>query len=245
MTNPNGRHALVTGANKGIGLALVRALAKRGFTVWLGARDSTRGEHAARALRDEGAGDVRLLALDVTDDLSVRKAVEEVSGTSSSLDVLINNAAVLLATDAAANSVSLDAVRDTYAANILGPLRVTQAFLPLLRESPAGRIVMVSSGLGSLTLQRDPASGLSSWSVFAYSSSKSALNALTIHLANELADTNIKVNAVSPGFVKTDINNNTGTLTPDEGAAEVLRATLLDKDGPTGSFFGRGATLPW
>lgn len=245
MTKANGKHALVTGANKGIGLAVVRGLAKEGFTAWLGARDRARGEAAAAALRDEGAGDVRSLSLDVTDDASVKKAAEELSGASKSLDVLVNNAAALLQTDGPASSATVAAVRDTYDVNVLGPLRVTQAFLPLLREAAAARIVMVSSGLGSLTLLRDPASGLSQWPVFAYSSSKTALNAMTIYFANELSGTSIKVNTVSPGFVKTDLNNNTGTLTPDEGAVEVLRAALLDAEGPTGAFFGRGATLPW
>ncbi len=237
--------ALVTGGNKGIGFETARQLAQLGYVVWIGCRDAGRGEAAAAELRKQD-GDVRFLALDVADDESVRKAVTALSAETTRLDVLVNNAAIAIAAeDRVPSTIDLATVRATYEVNLYGPLRVTQGFMPLLRAAAAARIVMVSSGLGSLTKQADPTSGLSRWPVFAYSSSKSALNALTIALANELRKTPIKVNAVDPGFNATDLNGHTGTQPPSQGARVVVRVATLDASGPSGTFIEESGPEPW
>ncbi len=242
-----GKVALVTGGNKGIGLAVVRRLAADGYTTWLGSRDEARGRAAAKEL--EGVGDVRFVSLDVTDDASVAAAVTTIEAETPALAVLVNNAGIYLeGGDGPPSVVELDALRATYDVNVLGPLRVTRAFAPLLvRARSAGgtpHVVMVGAGLGSLTLQLDPESGLSRWPTFAYSSSKTALNALAVAFANELREAGIVVTVVNPGFVATDLNGHSGTLTPDDGARIVLRATELPL-AKTGSFFGADGTVPW
>ncbi|WP_231511488.1 SDR family NAD(P)-dependent oxidoreductase [Chondromyces apiculatus] len=235
--------ALVTGGNKGIGLAVVRQLAAQGYTTWLGSRDEARGQAAASALAE--AGDVRFVALDVTDDASVAAAAAQIGAQTSSLDLLVNNAGIYLAAgDGQPSAVQFDTLRATYDVNVFGPLRVTRAFLPLLRATSNARIVMVGSGLGSLALQSDPSNGFSRWPAFAYSSSKTALNALTVGLANELRGEGIAVTVVNPGFVATDLNGNTGTLTTDEGARMVMRAVQVPLSG-SGSFVNDDGTFPW
>lgn len=237
--------ALVTGGNKGIGFETARQLAQLGYVVWIGCRDAGRGEAAATELRKKD-GDVRFLALDVAEDESVRRAASALSAETKRLDVLVNNAAIaLLGEDRAPSTIDLATVRATHEVNVYGPLRVTQGFLPLLRAAAAARVVMVSSGLGSLTKQADPGSGLSRWPVFAYNSSKTALNALTVALANELRETSIKVNAVDPGFNATDLNGHTGTQPPSQGARVVVRLATLDQDGPTGGFFEESGPEAW
>ena len=236
--------ALVTGANKGIGLETARQLAQQGFTVWLGCRDEGRGEAAAKELAT--AGDVRFVSLDVTDSDSVRTAAAHLRDETGALDVLVNNAGIALGdADGLPSAVALDTIRDTLEVNFYGALRVTQNFLPLLRRAPAARIVNVSSTMGSLTTLVSPGSPLAQWPALAYSSSKTALNALTGWLAVELADTPIKVNSVCPGFNATDLNNNTGTQPPSEGAKVVVRAAVLPADGPSGSFFDANGPVGW
>lgn len=238
------RQALVTGANKGIGLAISRGLAREGMTVWMGARDRSRGEEAVRGLRAEGL-DVRLLELDVTDDDSVRRAVETVRAGTGALHVLVNNAGIILDRTTPPSELRMESVKTTYEVNLFGPIRVTQAFLPLLKAAAHARIVMMGSGVGSLALITDPTSVYSSVNLMDYTSSKVALNAVTVSFAKELAPLGIKVNAVEPGHVRTDLNDNTGVLTPEEGAATAIRMALVGHDGPTGGFFGSHGRQPW
>jgi NAD(P)-dependent dehydrogenase (short-subunit alcohol dehydrogenase family) len=210
------RTALVTGANKGIGLAVARRLAQAGYTTWLGSRDEARGRAALKKL--EGAGDVRLVCIDVTDPASVDAAVTAIDEQTNALDVLVNNAGIYVsAGDGHPSVVQEDALRATHEVNFFGPWRVTKAFLPLLRAARDAHVVMMGAGLGSLALQLDPSSGLSRWPSFAYSSSKTALNALAAGLSNELRADGIVVSVVNPGFVDTDLNGHTGTLPPGRG----------------------------
>ena len=238
------RQALVTGANKGIGLAIARGLAQAGMTVWLGARDRVRGEAAVQGLQSEGL-DVRLLEIDVADDDSVRRAAEAVGSEIEALDVLVNNAGIIIDPAAPPSQARMADVKATHEVNLFGPIRVTQAFIPLLKAAGQARVVMMGSGVGSLTLITDPASIYSTVNLLAYTSSKVALNAVTVSFAKELAPFGIQVNAVEPGHVQTDLNDNTGVLTPEEGAATAVRMALAGQDGPTGGFFGSHGRQPW
>ena len=238
------RQALVTGANKGIGLAIARGLAQAGMPVWLGARDRVRGEAAVQGLQSK-ALDVRLLEIDVADDDSVRRAAEAVGSEIEALDVLVNNAGIIIDPAAPPSQARMADVKATHEVNLFGPIRVTQAFIPLLKAAGQARVVMMGSGVGSLTLITDPASIYSTVNLLAYTSSKVALNAVTVSFAKELAPFGIQVNAVEPGHVQTDLNGNTGVLTPEEGAATAVRMALAGQDGPTGGFFGSHGRQPW
>lgn len=239
------RIALVTGATRGIGLETVRQLAQAGTHVLLAGRDKDRARSAALKLQDEGL-DVAPVALDVTDAGSIAAAAREVEQRHGRLDILVNNAGILLdRPDDAATGSSLQVWRDTFETNLFGLIAVTQAFLPLLRRSPAGRIVNVSSILGSLALNTDPASPIYDFKLPAYNTSKSAVNAWTAQLAYLLRDTPIKVNAVHPGYVRTDMNRGEGQLDIPEGARSSVRSALLDDDGPTGTFSHDEQVLPW
>jgi len=236
--------ALVTGGNKGIGFAIVRGLARTGMSVWMGARDRSRGEEAVAILRQEGLN-VRLLELDVADEASVQNAAAVLAHELGSLDVLVNNAGILSDVITPPSQVSIKDMKAVYEVNLFGPVRVTQAFLSLLKASGEARIVMMSSGVGSLTLITDPTSIYSGVNLLDYTSSKVALNAVTVSFAKELEPFGIKVNAVEPGHVRTDLNANTGFLTPDEGAATAIKMALTGPDGPTGGFFGSHGRQPW
>ncbi|WP_313188838.1 SDR family oxidoreductase [Pantoea sp.] len=236
--------ALVTGGNKGIGFAIVRGLARTGMSVWMGARDRSRGEEAVAILRQEGL-DVRLLELDVADEASVQNAAAVLAHELGSLDVLINNAGILSDVITPPSQVSIKDMKAVYEVNLFGSVRVTQAFLSLLKASGEARVVMMSSGVGSLTLITDPTSIYSGVNLLDYTSSKVALNAVTVSFAKELEPFGIKVNAVEPGHVRTDLNANTGILTPDEGAATAIKMALTGPDGPTGGFFGSHGRQPW
>lgn len=238
------RQALVTGANKGIGLAIAKGLAEAGFFVWIGARDRSRGEQAVAQLRDDGL-DASLLELDVADEDSVYRAAAMLSEQVAALDVLINNAGIAIDMSKAPSEVRMQDMKAVYEVNLFGPVRVTQAFLPLLKKADQGRIVMMSSGVGSLALITDPTSIYSTVNLLDYTSSKVALNAVTVSFAKELEPLGIKVNAVEPGHVRTDLNGNSGVLTPEEGAATALKMALLSSDGPTGGFFGSHGRQPW
>ncbi|OKI81345.1 SDR family oxidoreductase [Streptomyces sp. CB02414] len=243
---PQLRTAVVTGANKGIGRAVAHRLAVLGFRVYLGARDESRGLAAERELRADGL-DVRFLRLDVTDESSVERAAKRVEEETGHLDALVNNAGVG-GPPVPPSLTPLSEVRRTYETNVFGVIAVTNAMLPLLRKSPAGRIVNVSSVLGSLThaAERQDPTGVFPPGVFPalldYNTSKAALNAVTITYANELRDTDILVNAVSPGFVATDINGHQGVLTPEEGARIPVLLATLGEDGPTATFVGEDST---
>jgi NAD(P)-dependent dehydrogenase (short-subunit alcohol dehydrogenase family) len=245
--------ALVTGANKGIGRGAAEQLAALGMTVLIGARDPQRGEEAAAALRGAG-GDVHAVTLDVTDPATVREVARQVEERFGRLDVLINNAGITGsgqvspedAHDQVPSSVDLDMVRAVFETNVFGVIAVTNALLPLLRRSPAPRIVNVSSHAGSLTIFSDPDGPMASLlPSAAYSPSKTALNALTVQYANELRKDGVLVNSAAPGFVDTDSNDHTGFLTVEQGAAVLVRLATLDADGPTGGFFSEEGPLPW
>ncbi|MBC6458825.1 SDR family oxidoreductase [Actinomadura sp. HBU206391] len=232
-----GEIALVTGANKGIGREIVRRLAAEGMVVYLGARDENRGRDAARELSRDG-GDVRYLRLDVTDQAQIEVAVERVADEFGRLDALVNNAGIAVEWGDAVPDVTAAQVRRTYEVNVFGVVAMTHAFVPLLRRSPAARVVNMSSPLGSLRLLSDFSSMIADHALLAYSSSKSALNALTLVYAKALADDGILVNAVNPGYVATDLNDHRGALTVEQGADVPVRLALLGSDGPTGSFAG-------
>lgn len=250
----NKQVALVTGANQGIGLQIAKDLASHGFTVLVGSRNLERGEAAAKSID----GDARALQLDVTDQTSITAAAERVRDEFGRLDILINNAAISntslkpgmsfeeFAKSTRPSNVSLDEVRAVWETNVFGVLAVYQAMLPLLREAPQARIVNVSSSLGSLTANSDPAFPYRSIFGPVYPASKTALNAMTVAMAIELESTGIKVNAVTPGYTKTALNNYSGTETVEEGAAEAVRVALLGPDGPTGTFtHAKLGTIPW
>jgi NAD(P)-dependent dehydrogenase (short-subunit alcohol dehydrogenase family) len=227
--------ALVTGANRGIGLEVSRQLAQQGYTVLLGARDHIKGAQAAQLLLGEGL-DVRFVHLDVADQVSLDRAQAEIEREFGQLDVLVNNAAILYDTWQHAATADLDVVREALETNTLGAWRMCQAFLPLLRRSRQGRIVNVSSEAGSLASMGGGTP--------AYNMSKVALNALTRMLAADLRRTGILVNSVCPGWVATDMGGHGGRPVK-EGAASVVWAATLPDDGPTGGFFRDGRALPW
>jgi|SRR5579859_8042425 len=230
--------ALVTGANKGIGKAIAQGLAQQGMHVLLGARNPERGMQAAEELSRYGT--VRFLALDVTDEASLQAAVEEITTRYGVLDVLVNNAGIGLGVFPP-SAETVQTMRTVYETNVFAIVAVTNALLPLLRRSAAGRIVNISSLRGSL----GDAGAFVGTPLMAYSSSKTALNALTVHYARELAATPIKVNGAAPGYVATDFNGFRGTRTPAEGAAIAIRLATLPPDGPTGGVFDDARQLPW
>jgi NAD(P)-dependent dehydrogenase (short-subunit alcohol dehydrogenase family) len=239
-----GRVALVTGANRGIGFATAVGLGQLGITVLVGARTERRGEEAVSRLQSDGI-DARFLRLDVTDDSSVSAAAREVEEGFRHLDILVNNAAVKLEVSPSPPSeCSLEMVRETFATNVFGSIRVLLAMLPLLRDSDAPRIVNVSSGLGSLTLATIEGTKYMQRPLLSYNPSKAALNSVTVQFANELRGTPFKVNAADPGYTNTDMTG-TGDRGPDEGAAIVIRLATLPADGPTGKFFDDRGELPW
>jgi NAD(P)-dependent dehydrogenase (short-subunit alcohol dehydrogenase family) len=244
MPTPTQKIALVTGANKGIGRAIAAQLAKTGMTVLLGARNAAAGEEAAAELR-KGNPEVHFIHLDLVQPTTIAAAAASIASRFQRLDVLINNAAIVDPADGPPGTASLNSVKRVLDTNFHGTLAVTQAMLPLLRKAEQARIVNLSSGLGSLQMNSDPSSGFANFKFIGYCASKAALNMLTVQLAYELRETGIKVNAVSPGFVDTDMNQHQGTLTVEEGAAEPVRLALLPAEGPTGGFFGDGGRYPW
>jgi len=238
------RVALVTGAARGIGLEVCRALAAHGMTVVLSARDGDRAAAAAAVLAGDGL-DVRPLALDVTDADGVAAAAEALRADPGRLDVLVNNAASFAPWDETPSAADLDGARALMEVNLFGAWRVTQALLPLLRESPSARVVNVSSGAGT---RADPLSGLGAHggAAVSYGVSKAALNALTTQMAAELAGTGVLVNAVCPGLTATSPGMEaTGARPVPEGAASVVWVASLPDDGPTGGLFRDGRILPW
>jgi len=237
--------ALVTGATRGIGLETVRQLAQAGVTTLLAGRDAGRAKEAADKLKAEGLP-VEPITLEVTSADSIRKAVAEVTSTYGKLDILVNNAGILVDDMGKAPSEqTLQAWRETFDTNLFAVVEVTQAFLPLLKAAPAARIVNVSSQLGSITLHVDPNSPIYNFKLPAYDASKSAINSWTVHLAYELRDTPIKVNAIHPGYVQTDMNGGHGEIDVPTGAKSSVGMALIDANGPTGSFTYLGKTLPW
>ncbi|VFU08465.1 SDR family NAD(P)-dependent oxidoreductase [Methylocella tundrae] len=239
-----GKTALVTGANKGIGLEIARQLGKAGLNVIVAARDVERGTTAVRVLRDE-AITARFVRIDLTDPASAQAAAADIGDREGALTILVNNAGITDPRDGAPSSADLDAVRRIFDTNFFGTLAVTQAMLPLLKKSAPARIVNLSSGLGSLSLHGDPDWEYAPYKLIGYAASKAAVNMLTVQLAAELRDTGLKVNSADPGFTATDLNGHRGRQTIPEGAAEAVRLALLDDDGPTGGFFATAGREPW
>jgi NAD(P)-dependent dehydrogenase (short-subunit alcohol dehydrogenase family) len=233
---------LITGANKGLGFETARRLVAAGHTVYLGSRDADRGRRAAERL---GARAVRL---DVTDDASVRAAAETIEA-GGGLDVLVNNAGIQdeMSDDGkvvvGAADLTADVMRRTFETNVFGMVRVLHAFLPLLGRSAAPVVVNVSSGLASLTRMATPGTPAYAYPGVAYSASKTAVNMITVQYAK--AFPNMRINAVEPGFTKTDLNANTGVQTVEEGAEIIVRMAQVGPDGLTGGYFGAEGTLPW
>jgi NAD(P)-dependent dehydrogenase (short-subunit alcohol dehydrogenase family) len=239
--------AFITGGNRGIGLETARQLGKQGVTVVIGSRDAEKGKSVAEKLRAEGA-DVQAIRFDITKPADYQEANKFFDKNFGKLDILINNAGISKETFGAPNntsSVSGAVLRETFDTNFFGTIELTQMLLPLIRKSPAGRIVNLSSILGSLTLHADPNSPIYGFKALAYDASKAALNAFTVHLAAELKDTNIKVNSAHPGWVKTDMGTDAAPMEIPEGAKTSVQLALLAASGPSGGYFHLGEPLPW
>ncbi len=249
------RVALVTGANQGVGLQVAKELVANGLTVLVGSRNFARGEAVAKEI---GPGAI-VLQIDVTDRASIAAAAERIRKKFGRLDLLVNNAAISntrqqqlglslqeYAKITLASNASLDEIRAVWETNVFGALAVYQAMLPLLRESSDARIVNVSSGIGSMTTNADPAYQYRAFYSPVYPASKAALNAITLAMMIELESTGIKVNLVSPGFTKTNLNGYQGLESVEDGSREVVRVALLGPDGPTGTFTRwENVTIPW
>jgi NAD(P)-dependent dehydrogenase (short-subunit alcohol dehydrogenase family) len=238
--------ALITGANKGIGLETARQLGKLNVTILVGARDLAKGETAVAELKKDGV-DARAIKIDVdnpADYVTVAKAIEKDFGA---LDILINNAGIMIDNRKGneTSTTSPEVLRKTFDTNFFAVVGLTQALLPLLRKSEAGRIVNLSSILGSNTLHATPGSFIYDAKTFAYDASKSALNSFTVHLAHELKDTKIKVNSAHPGWVKTEMGGEGAMLEIEDGAKTSVELATLPDDGPTGGYFHMGKPLPW
>ena len=235
--------ALITGANKGIGLEIARQLGNQGITVLIGARDYNRGREAAQKLQVENL-DARAVQLDVTDQSTIDAAAQHIEKEFGFLDILVNNAGIAI-DDAPPSQLDIEALRRTYDTNVFGVFAVTKAMLPLLKKSEAGRIVNMSSGLGSLAQNSDPNYIYADHKYLAYNSSKTALNAMTVQFAHELRDTPIKVNSADPGYVATDINANSGERSVQQGTTAPVRLATLPDDGPTVGNLEENGVVYW
>lgn len=241
-----GKVALITGANKGVGLETARQLGALGIRVLLGVRDPKKGEAAAAEMKKAGI-DVRVLKLDVLEDGDRTAVAQAIARDFGRLDILVNNAAINLdkKTSLETSTTPAKTLRDTFDTNFFSVVELTQTLLPLIRKSDAGRIVNVSSTQGSLALLAQKDSTIYANKTFSYDASKTALNSFTVHLAQELQGTKIKVNAVHPGWVKTDMGGQKAPLGLVDGAKTSVRLATLPEDGPTGGYFHMGETLPW
>jgi NAD(P)-dependent dehydrogenase (short-subunit alcohol dehydrogenase family) len=243
---------LVTGANRGLGFEISRQLGQKGMTVLMGARNSEKGEQAAKTLLGEGL-DTRAIALDVSDYASIASAVERIRSDFGKVDVLVNNAAVLLDIGIPPSDVKEGVLRSTFEVNFFGPYRLTQQLVPLLRKSRHGRIVNLGTQVASLDQLADPNSPLREDICPAYQTSKTALNAMTLVFAKELNAFGIKVNSVCPGWVMTDMGHDdlpdygdaVRPMSPQEAVEKLIWLTELPDDGPTGGFFSEGKPVPW
>ncbi len=241
---------LITGANKGIGFETAKQLAQRGYFVYLGSRNKSRGSEAIAKLKDSGISNVEMLEIDVTNIHSIKKAKQELETKIEALDVLINNAGIAGAQPQSMSAGDIENLRNVFETNFFGAVQTTQQFLDLLKKSSGPVVVNVSSELGSLTVHSSTQNP--NYSIFdAYSCSKTALNAFTVMLANEFKDTNLpagrrgfKINSVTPGYTATDLNGFSGTQTVEQGAKSIVKFATLDQDGPTGKFF-REKEIPW
>lgn len=246
--------AFITGGNRGLGFETARILGKQGITVVIGSRDLAQGLEAAKKLREEGTRAVEAVRFDVTKPADHEEISDYLQRKYGKLDILINNAGVLdegqerPASGAGFNStsrISPEKLRQTFETNFFQPIALTQTLLPLIRKSPAGRIVNLSSLLGSLTEHANPSSRIYDRKAFAYDSSKTAINAFTVHLAQELRGTPIKVNSAHPGWVKTAMGGPMAPMELSEGGKTSAQLATLPEDGPTGGFFHLGEVVPW
>lgn len=236
--------ALVTGANKGIGLEIARQLAEAGVVVMMGARDLRRGDEAVRDLVADGL-DVEAIEIDLNDETTIVSAAGTIARRYDRLDILVNNAGIVDAEDGAPTVAATAAARRLMETNFLGTLAVTQAMLPLLRRSKAGRIVNLSTTLGSLAVNGDPTSPYYEARLIGYNASKAALNMLTVQLAAELKHTSIAVNSVAPGYVRTDLTGGNGFMSPQEGARLPVEYALLGPGAVSGRFVEPQGQAPW
>lgn len=235
---------LITGANKGIGFETVRQLAQAGCFVYVGSRDKAKGTDAIKKLKDMGISNAAFIELDVTNSDSIQKAKETLESKIESLDVLINNAGVSGGQSQNMSSIKIDDLRKVFDTNFFGAVQTTQQFIPLLKKSKEPKIINVSSGLGSLAIHsntQNPNYGIYD----AYSCSKTALNAFTVMLANELRDTNFKINSVTPGYTATDLNHFQGTQTVEEGVKAIVKYASMENNVPTGKFLKDEGEIDW
>lgn len=231
------KSALITGANKSIGFEVARQLAQKGIYIYLGTRDLEKGKEAVNKLKAEGLTNVEVVQLDVTNDESVKAARLEIGKKTKTLDILINNAGIYGGYPQSALDATIEQFKAAYDANVYGVVRVTQAFIDLLKKSTEPRIVNVTSSQGSLTLHSDPSYKYYDYKGAVYLSSKSAMNMFTVVLAYELKGTAFKANAVCPGYTKTDFNGHRGTGSLEDAGKRIIKYALIDKDGPTGKYF--------
>jgi NAD(P)-dependent dehydrogenase (short-subunit alcohol dehydrogenase family) len=244
MTGHDQRVALVTGANRGIGYAMAKGLAKGDIRVVLGARDAKKGAAASSALQRQGlVASVELL--DVTNEKSIQTAVENIQTRFNRLDILVNNAGILIDGDADVLNVSHDIILETLHTNVLGPLMLCQQCVPLMKAGGYGRIVNMASTLGSLAEMADPDSGYAGVETPAYRLSKAALNAITTLVAKKVRNENILVNSVCPGWVRTEMGGDQAPLTAEQGADTPLWLATLPDGGPSGGFFRERKPIPW
>ena len=239
--------AFVTGGNRGIGLETARQLAATGVEVVIGSRDLKKGEAEAAKLRGEGLK-VNAIEFDITKQADYKKAYDYFNKKYGKLDILINNAGISresFAKPSAPSTVSPAVLRETFETNFFGQIELTQTLLPLIRKAPEGRIVNLSSILGSLTLHATPGSPIYDFKTLAYDASKTALNQFTVHLAHELRNTKIKVNSAHPGWVKTEMGTDAAPMEIPDGAKTSVQLATLPADGPTGGYFHMGQSLPW
>lgn len=247
MTQHQGKVAFITGANRGIGFETAKGLGELGITVVLGARDFAKGQAAAKQLQTLGIK-AEAIAYDAAQPASGDAAYEYFDQHFGKLDILVNNAGMLIEQIVGKNnssSVSADVLQQTFQTNLFAVVALTQKLLPLIKKAPTGRIVNLSSILGSLTLHSMPNSPIDPAKSFAYNASKAALNVYTIHLAHELRDTNIKVNSAHPGWVKTELGGPQAPMEVADSGKTTVHLATLDGAGPSGGFFHEGESLPW
>jgi len=236
---------LVTGANKGIGFETARLMLNKGYYVYLGCRNEALGKEAVNKLRSEGLTHCELMIIDTSDSASVQQAASRFAAQNITLDILINNAAILGRRPTDDNPLTLDDVKPVFETNFFGTIRVTEAFMPFLKQSAQPRIMNVTSTLASLTLHQDPEWPLYQAKFISYGPSKTAINAYTVALAYQYRDTNFKINCVTPGHTSTDLNGHSGGKPPEVNCHIIVRYAILDDNGPTGRYFGDTGPLPW
>lgn len=238
-----GRVALITGANRGIGFEIAKALAAKGATVLIGARKAESGIEAMNAIREKG-GTAEVIPIDLVDQASITAAAAQIEDQFGRLDILVNNAGISMERGKEPSESDVGLMRQTYETNVFGTVAVTNAMLPLLRKSDAGRIVNVSTGLASFALRSGPDAPFSHMRSLAYNTSKAAVNAVTLNYANELEGSSVKINAANPGLCATDLTGGKGRPA-EQGAAAAVELALIGADGPNGGFFNDEGRIPW